>query len=266
VPRWGAVAAIIRRDFLVARSYRLPFVLDAFYGFLELAVYFFISRTFHDISSAQLQGAPSYFAFAAAGIVVAVIVAAAAFAIARQVREEQLTGTLEALIAQPLTTIEICLGLAGFPLLSAFIRAAAYLAVAGVWMNLDISQTSWPGLVLILFVTGTSLSVLGILSGAVVLVIKRGEVLAAMLLFGVTLLCGSVFPISVLPDWLEAIGKVLPLRFAFDGARAALFRGDGWGGDFLVLLGFSVIGFGVAIAIFDRALHFGRRAGSLGQY
>ena len=98
VPRWRVIAAIVRRDYLITRSYRLPFVLDAFYGLLELSVYFFISRTFHGFVPAQLQGAPSYFAFAAAGIVVAVVVAAAASGLAQRLREEQLTGTLEALV------------------------------------------------------------------------------------------------------------------------------------------------------------------------
>lgn len=266
VPRWRVIAAIVRRDYLITRSYRLPFVLDAFYGLLELSVYFFISRTFHGFVPAQLQGAPSYFAFAAAGIVVAVVVAAAASGLAQRLREEQLTGTLEALVVQPLTTPEICLGLAGFPLLFAVGRAAVYLAVAGVWMNLDLSRTSWLGLILLLLVTGTSLSVLGIVSGAIVLVLKRGEILAGMLLVGMTVLCGSVFPISTLPDWLEPLGKILPLRFAFDGVRAAMFRGSGWGSDFLVLLVFSVVGLALAIALFDRALRVSRGAASIAQY
>jgi ABC-2 type transport system permease protein len=266
VPKWRVVAAIVRRDFLITRSYRLPFVLDALYGLLELAVYFFISRTFHGFQAASLQGAPSYFAFAAVGIVVAVVVAAAASGLASRLREEQLTGTLEALAAQPVTTAEMCLGLAGFPLLFSVVRAAVYLSVASVWMDLDLSRVSWIGLILVLLATGTSLSVLGVVSGALVLVLKRGDVLANVLLFGTTLLCGSVFPISALPNWLEPIGKVLPLRFAFDGARAALFRGDGWGTDFVVLLVFSLAGLAVAIWIFDLALRRARRAGTLGQY
>jgi ABC-2 type transport system permease protein len=266
VPKWRVVAAIVRRDFLITRSYRLPFVLDALYGLLELAVYFFISRTFHGFQPASLQGAPSYFAFAAVGIVVAVVVAAAASGLASRLREEQLTGTLEALAAQPVTTAEMCLGLAGFPLLFSVVRAAVYLSVASVWMDLDLSRVSWIGLILVLLATGTSLSVLGVVSGALVLVLKRGDVLANVLLFGTTLLCGSVFPISALPNWLEPIGKVLPLRFAFDGARAALFRGDGWGTDFVVLLVFSLAGLAVAIWIFDLALRRARRAGTLGQY
>ena len=37
-----------------------------------------------------------------------------------------------------------------------------------------------------------------------------------------------VFPLGVLPGWLEFMGKLLPTRFAFDGVRAALFEGAAW--------------------------------------
>ena len=51
--------------------------------------------------AADLQGAPSYFAFAVAGILVSLVVASATAEIAGRVRDEQLTGTLELLCAQP---------------------------------------------------------------------------------------------------------------------------------------------------------------------
>ena len=74
VPRGGVILAVIRRDVLVTRSYRLAFVLDVFFGILNLALFFFISRTFDDIATADLHGAPSYFAFAAVGIVLALVI------------------------------------------------------------------------------------------------------------------------------------------------------------------------------------------------
>jgi ABC-2 type transport system permease protein len=266
VLRGRIVLAIVGRDFDITRSYRLPFILDAFFGVLNLAVYFFISRTFEGVRSADLHGAPTYFAFAAVGIVLGLVVEAASEGIADRLRDEQLTGTLEALVTYPLTLAEICLGLVGFPFLFALARALLYLVVAGIWMDLDLSRTSWLGLVCVLIASGSALTALGILAGAIVLVLKRGIALVGMAVFGMTLLSGSVFPIAVLPDWLEPLGKILPLRFALDGVRAALFLGDGWATDAAVLVGFSALGIPVAVWIFGRALLFAERAGSLAQY
>ncbi|HLB20344.1 MAG TPA: ABC transporter permease, partial [Gaiellaceae bacterium] len=71
---------------------------------------------------------------------------------------------------------------------------------------------------------------------------------------------------SSLPGWLQPLAKVVPLRFAYDGVRAALFRGAGWGQDVLVLLGFSLVLLPLAVWVFGRALRLAARQGSLGQY
>jgi ABC-2 type transport system permease protein len=257
--------AFVRRDFATARSYRLPFILDGFYGVLNLAVYFFISRTFGDVAAADLN-APSYFAFAAVGIVMGTIIDTASDSIVYRLREAQLTGTLEALLVQPLSVVQVCLGSISFPALFAITRASLYLAIAAVWMDLDLARTSWLGLVLMLFLTGAAITAFGILAGATLLILKRGEVLASMLLFGMTILSGSVFPVSVLPDWLQQVSRFLPLRYALDGTRDALFGRGSWGPDALVLGIFALLALPVAVWIFGRALAITRRQGTVAQY
>jgi len=114
LPRLGVIAALVRRDYLVQRSYRLAFVLDLFYGIANLLVFYFISQTFTDVTTADLSGAPSYFAFASIGIAITIVLQAASGGLAHRIREEQLTGTLEALTAQPITVPELSFGLAAF--------------------------------------------------------------------------------------------------------------------------------------------------------
>ena len=127
LPRLGVIAALVRRDYLVQRSYRLAFVLDLFYGIVNLLVFYFISQTFTDVATADLSGAPSYFAFASIGIAITIVLQAASGGLAHRIREEQLTGTLEALTAQPITVPELSFGLAAFQFGFGMIRAAFYL-------------------------------------------------------------------------------------------------------------------------------------------
>jgi ABC-2 type transport system permease protein len=87
-----------------------------------------------------------------------------------------------------------------------------------------------------------------------------------MVLFGMTLLGGSVFPVAELPSWLEPVARIVPLRYAFDGARDALFRGTGWAPDAALLLLFGAIGLPLAVWLFGRALTIARRAGTVAQY
>jgi ABC-2 type transport system permease protein len=258
--------ALVRRDYQVTRSYRLAFVLDLVYGLINLVVYFFISRTFQQAPTADLNGAPSYFAFVAVGIAITVVIGAASTGLAARIREEQLTGTLEALVAQPLTTTEISLGLAGFPFLFAIVRAAFYILIAGAFLDLQLGHADWAGFVVVLLAAGVALSALGVLFGGLVLVVKRGEVLAGMIPFAMGLVSGAFFPVSVLPGWLEPIGRVVPTRFAFDGLRNAIFRGEDWGGDAAALALFALVALPLAVGVFARALAYGRKTGSLSQY
>jgi ABC-2 type transport system permease protein len=256
----------VRRDYLLTRSYRNTFLLEFLLGIINLLVYFYISRTFEDVNPGDLQGAPSYFDFAAVGIIVTTVIGATSTQLASRVRQEQLTGTLEALFVQPLTAAHVALGLAGLPFVFAMVRAAAYLTVAGLFLGLSASEANWIGAALMLAFTGAAMGALGIAAGALVLLIKRGELVTGMILFAMGFISGAVFPVSVLPDWIQPLGEIVPTRFAFDGLRAALFEGTGWYGDALALAGFAVVFVPLAIWLFAGALSWTKRRGSLAQY
>jgi ABC-type multidrug transport system permease subunit len=266
-PRPGrALLAILLRDYLVTRSYRGALTTDFAFGAVNILIYYFISQTFEGAATADLSGAPSYFDFAAVGLVVTMVVTAAATGMARRMREEQLTGTLELLAAQPVRTWELFAGLGALPFLLAGVRAVIYLLLAALLLDLETSQASWLGLAAILLATGAAMSALGMVAGSVVLVAKRGEIVIAALLTAMGLVGGAFFPIEVLPSWLQPVGEIVPTRFAYDGLRAALFRGGDWEGDALVLLAFAAVCLPAAVWLGGRALDFTRRRGSLSQY
>jgi ABC-2 type transport system permease protein len=261
-----AIRALIRRDLLITRSYRLSFGLAAVYGVLGLVLYYFISRTFEDVDSGNLGSAPSYFAFAAVGIVVGTVLDASTTGVGYRLREEQTTGTLEALAATPIGSVELSVGLVGFPFLFASLQATFYLAFAAIFLGLDVSNASWMGFVVVLFVAGLALAPVGVLAGAAVLVLKRGQMIAGAIVYLMTLLGGMLFPVSVLPEWLESLAKLVPLLYALDGARDALFTGSDWEGDAAVLAVWALMLWPASLFVFERAGNRARRAGSLSEY
>jgi ABC-2 type transport system permease protein len=256
----------MRRDLEIRRSYRIAFVLDLTLGFLNLVIYFFISRTFGDAARENLGSAPSYFAFVLVGIALTVVVQSATTEVARVLRQEQLTGTLEALLTQPVTSAQLALGLAALPFGFAMVRVAFYVAVGSLWLDLDVANASWGGFVAVLAATGVAMLAIGVAACAVVLVVKRGEILVGMVMFAMGVLGGAFFPVSVLPVWLETVGRVVPTRFAFEGARNAIFSGTDWSGDAGILLLFAAVLLPPSVLAFRQSLALARRMGSLGQY
>jgi ABC-2 type transport system permease protein len=258
--------AIGRRDYSIFSSYRFALVFDLLYGLIDLVIYYFISRTFKGASTASLGGAPSYFAFVTVGIVITLVIGAASAEVGWRLREEQLTGTLETLVAQPIRAWQIALGMASWPFSFALLRAAIYLIVATTVLGVDLPNASWVGCFSVLIASGLALLGLGVALGALVVAFKRGNNILGLASIALGFLGGAFFPLSVLPGWLQAIGKLVPTRYIFDGVRSALFHGSGWGDDALVLLAYGAIGLPLALWAFSRALAHARNRGSLAEY
>lgn len=262
----NVLAALARRDFLIARSYRLPFVADVSWGVIDVVLYYFVSKVVGPEPGADLQGAPSYFAFALAGILVALVIESATSEIAGRIRDEQLTGTLELLGAQPVRDGQLALGYAAFPLAFAVARVAVYLAVAIVVLGLSTADTDWLGVVVMLVASGAAFLGLGILAAAATIVFKQGEAIVDAAIFAMVFVSGALFPLEVLPDWLQAIGRVMPTSFAFEGMRDALFSGGDWAVEAMTLVAIGVVGVPLAVLVFGAAVRHAKRAGTLAEY
>lgn len=262
----SALAAFARRDFLIARSYRLPFLADLAWGVIDLVLYYFISKVVGPVPAADLDGAPSYFAFALVGILVSLVIGTATGEIAGRIRSEQLTGTLELLCAQPLRAGRLAAGYAAYPIAFAIVRVAFYFVVAVAFLGLATGSADWVGVVVVLVASALAFFGLGILAAAATIVFKRGDAVVDAAVFAMTFVSGAFFPIAVLPSWAQSIGEVMPTRFAFDGLRQALFEGEGWGTSALVLAGIGAAGIPLAIWVFAAALQHAKRKGTLAEY
>src|SRR5829696_858808 len=245
-PRLNRVVTLVRREYASRRTYRLAFLLDLLFGVANLLVYYFIARTLEVAADSNL-GVPSYFAYALVGIAITNVIGAASTGLAYRIREEQYTGTLEALIVQPVTLTE---------------RAAVYILVGGSLLGVNFTHTDWLGFVVMLLVSALAFGALGIILGGVMLVVKRGEALVGLFTYALGILGGAFFPISTLPDWLQPIARIVPTRFAFEGLRHAIFLGGDWVADALVLFVMGIVALPIANYFFARAVDHTRRAGT----
>jgi len=148
----------------------------------------------------------------------------------------------------------------------ALVRAAAYLVIAVVALDLPTDSTDWPGVAAMLLTASLAFAPIGVLGAAATIVFKRGGTIAGLLVFAMTFVSGALFPLSLLPEWLQAIGRAMPTRFAFDGLRAALFENGGWETDAVVLLSIAIVAVPISVWVFARALAHAKRSGTLAQY
>lgn len=136
-------------------------------------------------------------------------------------------------------------------------------------MGMDLSGGNLPAALLVLILTVLVFSSLGILSASFVMVLKRGDPVTWMFNGLSTLLGGVYYPITVLPDWLQAISRLLPVTYALEAMRLALLQGASFAElwpNILALLIFGVTLLPASLLIFRYAVRRAKEDGSLTHY
>ena len=118
-------------------------------------------------------------------------------------------------------------------------------------------SANWLSVLVGLLASVLAFSGLGILSSAYLLLFKRGNP-AKWLILGVSSVVGGMlFPVSILPDWLQVIAHLNPITYALDAMRAALLNGatvPSIAHPILILLLFTAILLPISLVAFNWAL------------
>lgn len=255
------IMIFLRRDLADRRLFRISLILDLGFGLLNLVSFLFISRVLHH-PGAALGGAATYFDFVAVGLAYLLVVQSTCTQLLARVQEHQRSGTLEVLVASPVASGLLVIGMGMYPTLLGMLRSAVYLAVAGLLLGMDLSNADWIGTVVVLMIGSAAALAIGSLLAACAVAFRHGSALGKVVVVGLGFLSGVYFPISALPGPLAAISAALPTTMAIDGLRAAL-AGGSWIPTALVLAGSTAVGLPMAAWVFSRALHHARRTGTL---
>jgi ABC-2 type transport system permease protein len=264
------IPAFVRRDFLVAWSYRMSFVTDLLGLLGQALVLYFVSQLVDPSKMPTYGGTEvTYLEFAAVGMLLGAFIHFGMHNVASAVRNEQLQGTLESLLVTPTAPQTIQLGSVAFLFLYLPLRLVFLIgAIALVFgLNFDPSGIA-PAAVLLLafmpFVWG-----LGIAGAATIVTFRRGSGLLAMGTLVLAFVSGLYFPIDLLPGWLAAIAEWNPIALAVEGMRESLLGDAGWSETGLavaILLPMSALALVVGFVAFRTALARERRLGTVGLY
>jgi ABC-2 type transport system permease protein len=221
--------AFFWRDLSIARTYRTVFILEAIEALFGVAMFYYVARF---VDSPQLQHAlpqgGSYFAFSLIGFVFLDYLNAAMDTFDRSIEEARDAGTLEHLLVTQTSLPVILAGSAAYPFAMTTLRIAVYIGWGAVLFGFPLREANWIAVLAVLVATLLAFSGLGILSASYLLLFKRGNP-AKWFLLGVSGVAGGMlFPISVLPDWLQIVAKLNPVTYALDAMRGALLGGEGF--------------------------------------
>jgi ABC-2 type transport system permease protein len=255
------------RDLSIARTYRTAFVFEAVEALFGVAMFFYVARF---VESPQLRHAlphgESYFAFSLIGFVFLDYLNAAMDSFDRSLMEARDSGTLEHLLVTQTSLPVILAGSAIYPFAASTLRIAVYLAWGAALFGFPLGAASWAAVVAVLIATLLAFSGMGILSASYLILFKRGNPAKWFFLGLSSVAAGMLFPITVLPDWLQVVARLNPVTYALDAMRAALLGGAGFHAvwrPLLVLLLFAAVLLPLSMAVFAWALRRTKTTGTL---
>lgn len=270
VAELSKVGAFIRRDFLIALSYKTAFAGDILQILVNGVLFALIGKLIVPGALPSYGGTrATYLEFVVIGSTLALVTGLLLQRVATAIRTEQMIGTLEALLTTPTRIVTVQAGSVAYDALLVPIRVMVFLAVVSVVFGLDLHGSGvLPSFVILLgfvpFVWG-----LGLLSAGAMVTFRRGGGAIGLAATGLGLMSGVYFPLSVLPQWIETIVRYNPLAIAIDATREALIGGTGLaalGSDMLIMVPLSALSLAVGSLAFDAAVRRERRRGTLGEY
>lgn len=211
-----------------------------------------------------------YLTFAVIGLAAAAALQAALAGFGQRLQSANTKGQFETLLVEPVPWrfIPIAMNLwrTFLGVLGSFV-----MLLVGLSLGADYRAAGLPPFLLVLFLGLVACTAIGCLSACVVVLSKRSQPLIALYGLAASLLGGSVFPIAVMPEWLQALSYLIPHSYVINGARQALMAVPpetlvSLPQAIISLVVFDVIAIVVSFYLFGRALDYAREMGLLGDY
>jgi ABC-2 type transport system permease protein len=264
------VPAFVRRDFLTMLSYRTAFVSDIVAIAIQAVMFGFVAKLIDPSTLPSYNGVHAgYFEFVMVGVVIATVSGLLLQKVSTAFRQEQMMGTLEALIVTPTSATTVQVGSVAFDLIFIPVRMAVLLIAVALTLGLDFQANGILPAVLLLVCFVPFVWGLGLVTAAAVVAFRRGGGVVGFLMSILGLASGAFFPLTLLPQWIQTLAEANPVAIAMEGTREALIGGSGWAGigtDVAVLLVLSTAALVAGVVTFRAALAREHRNGTLGMY
>ncbi len=265
-PTPSVAAAFLRRDFIEDVSYPAAFVFKKLGKVLPVFVFFFIG----ELVGESVTVGNDYFTFAVLGLAVTVSLQGALGGFGGSLQRALNRGTLETLLVEPVPWKLLPFAMNLWRIFVGVLEGGVILAI-GALLGANY-QMAGAGAFLVLLLLGIIASMaVGILVASVLVLAKKSKPFIALYGMAASLLAGSLFSVSQLPDWIRIFSWAIPHTYVINATRVVLMEDPGsftisFGTAVLALTVFNIIAFTTGLWLFSRSLEYGRKMGVLSGY
>ena len=221
------IFAQIKKDFLWDYSYKITFFSQFIGIFLTVLTFFFISKTFLFAEGSLLQNFENnYFGFAIVGISILDLISILMRSIATSIRNAQSFGYIDILMTSATRPEVFLLSTCLYPFLKGFLRILVYLTFLIFFSDLSISIYSLSIFFIVIIVSILPFIGVAFLSSAFVMYTKQTDPINSLINIIISIFAGVVYPVDVLPLWMQQFSNFIPLTFQLDIMRDILINNN----------------------------------------
>src|SRR3954449_2543636 len=141
---------------------------------------------------------------------------------------ERWEGTIEYTFMAPLSRPVHLFGMGLFAIGYGVVRAVLLFGVVAAFFSLHLPDANYVASLVVLVVASISFIGIGMMTAVLPLISPEKGTQLGFVAQGVLLVVSGVYyPVSVLPDWMQALAKISPATYALDGIRDAIINGAG---------------------------------------
>lgn len=261
-----AVLAVFVRDLLVYLSYRGRLPGQLITVILIVSLLHSFSRL---VTSPEFPTPEDYFAFALIGVVILRALTLSFSSLALSMRQELVAGTFERLATSALGPILGTAAMTLFPLALSLFVGMATIAFAVVALGMSLEWSTVPLAFLAALLAALTLIPFSLMIAAATISFKQAGAAVRFFMIGIATVAGLLFPVTILPSWIEWMSEVQPFTPMVDLLRHLLLGTpleDSVGTAVLKVAGFVAVLLPLAVYLLHASIERGRRRATLLEY
>jgi len=265
-PTPSIAVAFLRMDIIEDISYPMSLVLSELGTVLPILVSFFIG----ELVGSTVATGNDYFTFAVLGLAVTAVLQGALGGFGGSLQRALNRGTLETLLVEPVPWTFLPFAMNLWRIMMGVLEGGLILALGAV-LGADYNLSGAGAFLVLLLLGVLANTAIGIISAAILVLSKRSKPFLTLYGMAASLLAGSVFGVSQLPDWLQTLSWAIPHTYVINASRAVLMDDPGsfvipFDTAVLALAIFNVVVMTLGLWLFSRSLEYGRKMGMLSGY
>jgi ABC-2 type transport system permease protein len=196
------------------------------------------------------------FQFLAPGFMALTVVTGTLSGLGAAIAREKEQGTMDGILVAPVPRYAIVVGKTLAQTVRGMVQASVILTMSILFFGVRIYGSPFL-MVMVMLLGVASFAGIGIIMTSIAPEQETAMMMMMLLQFPMMFLCGIVFPIEQLPDWLQSVGKMLPLYYAADALRKIIVLSASFTqilSDITILIAYAATTLAVAIPVFRKAM------------